>query len=63
VVYARDMNGFIIACALVAVLLGGSLMALRHYRLGMPSKDVLDRVKQREREIEAREKAEADERG
>ncbi len=57
------MSGFVIACALVAILLGGSLMALRHYRLGMPSKEVIARAKQREREIEAREKAEADERG
>lgn len=56
------MTGFVIACALVAILLGGSLMALRHYRLGMPSKDVIERAKQRELEIEAREKAEEDDR-
>ncbi|MET0290914.1 MAG: hypothetical protein ABW136_01025 [Steroidobacteraceae bacterium] len=54
------MTTFAIAFALVVVLLVGSLMALRHYRLGMPSQDVIDRAKQREREIEARERAEAD---
>lgn len=48
----------IIALALIVAVLLGSLMALRRNRVRLPSQDVIDRVKLREREIEARERAE-----
>ena len=48
----------IIALGLVVAVLLGSLMALRRNRVQLPPQDVIDRVKVREREIEARERAE-----
>jgi hypothetical protein len=53
------MVKFVIALVLViAVLAGGWLGLLRARRLPSPPQDVLDRVRQRERELEARERSE-----
>lgn len=52
------MIRFIIAFVIVGAILFGSLLALRRTRMEMPSQDVIDRVKLREREIEARERTE-----
>jgi hypothetical protein len=52
------MTVFAAAFALVVALLLGSLVAfLRGRNRDLPSQDVIDRVKAREREIEARERA------
>jgi hypothetical protein len=45
----------------VAIVLGGLMALRRNSRLGQPSQDVIDRAKVREREIEARERADGDE--
>lgn len=53
------MVRFVIALILViAVLAGGWIGLLRARRLPLPPQDVLDRVRQRERELQAREKLE-----
>jgi hypothetical protein len=53
---------FIIAALIVvAIVLGGLLTFRRNNRLGQPSQEVIDRVKVRERELEAKERAEKDE--
>ena len=53
------MTVFAAAFALAVALLLGSLVAfLRGRNRDLPSQDVIDRVKAREREIEARERAE-----
>ncbi len=53
------MLRFAIAFAIAVALLLGSLLALRNARnRDMPSKDVIDRVKAREKAIEERERAE-----
>jgi hypothetical protein len=50
------MSRFVIALILVAaILIGGLIGLLRSRRDPMGSPEVLDRVKRREREIEARE--------
>ena len=55
------MNQFVIALVIVvAILVGGLVAFLRSRREPMGSPEVLDRVKQREREIEARERREND---
>jgi Tfp pilus assembly protein PilO len=53
------MARFLISLVVVlAVLAGGWFGLLRGRRLPLPPQDVLDRVKQRERELEAKEKLE-----
>lgn len=53
------MVKFVIALAVVvAVTLGGLLAFRRSSRLAMPSQDVLDRVKVRERELEEQDRLE-----
>ena len=53
------MAKFVIALVVViAVLVGGLVGLLRARRLPLPPPDVLGRVRQRERELEAREKLE-----
>ncbi len=53
------MVKFVIALVIViAVLAGGWLRLMRARRLPLPPQDVLDRVKQRERELEARDRLE-----
>jgi len=53
------MVKFIIALGVVIAVLASGLMGLlRGRRLPSPPQDVLDRVKQRERELEARERLE-----
>jgi hypothetical protein len=55
------MVKFVIALLLVfAVVLGGLLAFRRSSRIAMPSQDVIDRVKVRERELEKLEKIERD---
>ncbi|MEO7774295.1 MAG: hypothetical protein ABIT36_02690 [Steroidobacteraceae bacterium] len=55
------MIKFIIALVIVlAVVLGGLMSFRRNKRLGQPSQDVIDRVKVREQEIQAKERAEGD---
>jgi hypothetical protein len=46
----------IIIIVVVVVLAGTVLTLLSSTRTGMPSKDVLERAKRRERELETREK-------
>ncbi len=53
------MKAFLIIGLVFAFLIGGLLTLLRA-RSTPPSADVLDRVKQRERDIEAAEKSEHD---
>ena len=53
------MTKFVLALVVVAALLaGGLVMLLRARSLPLPPQDVLDRVKRRERELEAKEKSE-----
>jgi len=53
------MGKFLIALAIVTALLAAGLIQLfRSRRSGMPSQEVLDRAAVRERELEARERAE-----
>jgi hypothetical protein len=53
------MAKFVIALVVVvAVLAGGLIGLLRGRRLPLPPQDVLDRVRRRERELEARESSE-----
>jgi hypothetical protein len=53
------MTKFVIALVVVlAVLAGGLIGLLRGRRLPLPPQDVLDRVKRREQQIEAAERAE-----
>ena len=53
------MSKFVIALVIVAAfLVSGLIRVFRSRRDGMPPQDVLDRAAQREREIEARERAE-----
>jgi hypothetical protein len=55
------MNQFVIALVIVVTILVGGLVGfLRSRRDPMGSPEVLDRVKQREREIAARERREDD---
>jgi hypothetical protein len=42
----------------IAIVLGGLLSFRRSARLGLPSQEVIDRAKLREREIEAKEQDE-----
>jgi hypothetical protein len=59
---ADAMTPFVISLIVViAVLAGGLIGLLRGRRLPPPPQDVLDRVRQRERELEAKEKLERDE--
>ena len=58
------MTQFAVAFALAALVLLASLVAFRRGRhRDMPSKDVIDRVKARESQIEAAEQAEREGRG
>jgi hypothetical protein len=58
-VEASAMTKFIIAMIIVGALLIGSLMALlRNRRTPMGSPEVLERVKQRERELQEQERRE-----
>ena len=53
------MLKFVIALVIVAAVLWGGLLAFRRSsRDALPSQDVLDRVKARDRELQAREKDE-----
>jgi hypothetical protein len=53
------MSKFVIALVVVsAVLIGGLVALLRARSLPLPPQDVLDRVRQRERELEAKERSE-----
>ena len=53
------MVKFVIALSVVlAVVLGGLLAFRRSSRVAMPSQDVIDRVKIRERELENQERKE-----
>ena len=52
------MIKFVVAFVVVFAILYGSLLALRRMRVPVPPQDVIDRVKAREREIEAKEQAE-----
>jgi hypothetical protein len=55
------MNHFVIALVIVVTILVGGLIAfLRTRRDPMGSPEVLERVRRREREIEARERREGD---
>ena len=55
------MVEFAIAFAAAVALLAGALIALRKGRFrDMPSQEVIDRVKAREQEIEARERSDRD---
>jgi hypothetical protein len=55
------MSKFIIAVVIVtAIILGGLLTFRRNKRLGQPSQDIIDRVKARERDIQAKERAEGE---
>lgn len=55
------MLKFIVAFVIVVAVVLGGLMAFRsNSRLAQPSQDIIDRVKIREREIEAKERAEGD---
>ena len=55
------MTKLVIALILVAVLLAGGLARLlKNRNQSMGSPEVLERAKQREREIEAKEKADGD---
>lgn len=55
------MSKLIIALILVAVVLAGGLARLlKNRNQSMGSPEVLERAKQRERELEAREKSEGD---
>ena len=51
------MKAFIICIVIVALVLLSSLMGLLK-KTRMPSQDVIDRVKERERKLSAEEKAE-----
>ena len=54
------MIKFVLAFALVAlILLGGLMTLLKNWRQPMGSPEALERAKQRNREIEARERREA----
>jgi hypothetical protein len=55
-VEASAMTKFIIAMIIVGALLIGSLMALQRTPMGSP--EVLERVKQRERELQEQERRE-----
>jgi hypothetical protein len=50
----------IIIIVVVVVLAGAVLSLLSSARTGMPSKDMLERAKRRERELESREKDRGD---
>jgi hypothetical protein len=50
-------TALIIALIVIAIVAGTVLTLLRTARTGMPSKEVLERVARRSREIEARERA------
>ena len=53
------MTKFVIAfLVVIAVLAGGWIGLLKSRRLPLPPQDVLDRVRQRERELEAKERLE-----
>ena len=55
------MIKFIVALVIVvAIVLGGLMTFRRNNRVGQPAQDVIDRVKIREREIEAKERADGD---
>jgi hypothetical protein len=50
---------FVIALVVVVAVIVGGLMAFRrNNRLGQPSQDVIERVKVRERQLQAHERAE-----
>lgn len=53
------MTKFVIAVVVVAAVLAGGLVALLRARhMPLPPQDVLDRVRRREQELEAKEKSE-----
>ncbi len=52
------MLKFLIVLAVVIAVVVGGLLAFRRSKGPLPPQDVLDRVKQRERELEARERLE-----
>jgi hypothetical protein len=53
------MAKFVVALVVViAVLAGGLIALLRARRLPLPPQDVLDRVRRREQELEAKERSE-----
>jgi hypothetical protein len=55
------MSKFVIAMIIVSAILAGGLMSLlRNWRQPMGSPDALERARQRNREIEERERREAD---
>lgn len=49
------MTRLVIALVIVIAILLGALMALRRNRVRLPPPDVLDRVHEREKALEARE--------
>jgi hypothetical protein len=49
---------FVIALVVVILVLAGTLIGFLRTRVPLPPQDVLDRVKRRERELEAKEKLE-----
>ncbi len=54
------MKGLIVIALVVAALIGGILTLRSSRSVGMPGKDVLDRAKQRERDQDAQDDADAD---
>ena len=53
-------KALIIILLVVGALVGGLLALLRSTRTGMPTQDVLERAKRRERELEEQEKRDGD---
>jgi hypothetical protein len=51
------LTALIIALVVIASMAGTAFALRKTARLGMPSKEVLERARQRSREIEARERA------
>ena len=52
------MIRFVIALVVVVAIVLGGLLAFRRSRLPLPSQDVIDRVKRRERVLEEEERRE-----
>src|SRR5438445_3243263 len=59
----NPMSAAVVIGLIVVAIVAGTAISLRSTaRMGMPSKEVLDRAKQRSRELEAGEKAQQPER-
>jgi Protein of unknown function (DUF2897) len=54
------MRALVIIIVVVAALIGGLLTLRSSRNTGMPEQDVLDRARQREREQDAKDKADSD---